>query len=215
MDDDLRSTVLLFVRHGRARSADRRYGNRTPLDRFGREQARAVAAAFGADEMPTAVYTSPYPRAVATAEPLCGRRGIAPVVEARLAEFELPPAGLREVRRRPDLVLWRPCQRGAPGGETLAQFSGRMAGLCEDVARRHLGTSVALFTHSGVIDAALRWSVGLGADGPWQHDFDIATASVTEIEVWPDGRVTGGAPRYCGIRRVGDVRHLGNLVSEL
>lgn len=215
MDDGRQSTVLLFVRHGRARSADRRYGDRTPLDRFGREQARAVAAAFGAVKAPNAVYTSPYPRAVATAEPLCALRGIAPIVEARLAEFELPPAELSAVRRRPDLVLWRACQRGAPGGETLAQFSGRVASLCEDIARRHLGASVALFTHSGVIDAALRWSVGLGTDNPWQHDFDIATASITEIEVWPDGRVEGGAPRYCGIRRVGDVRHLGNLVSDL
>ncbi len=215
MDDARRSTVLLFVRHGRARSADRQYENSTPLDRFGREQARAVAEAFGAEEAPAAVYTSPYPRAVATAEPLCARCGIEPIVEARLAEFELPPAGLRAVRRRPDLALWRPCHRGAPGGETLARFSGRVASLCEDLARRHLGASVALFTHSGVIDAALRWSVGLGADSPWQHDFDLTTASITEIEVWPDGRAEGGAPRYCGIRRVGDVRHLGNLVSDL
>ena len=215
MNDYSQSAVMLFVRHGQARFNDDRYGNHTPLNWFGREQARAVAAAFAAGDAPTKVYTNPYPRAVATAEPLCRERGVTPIVDARLAEFELPPAELLTVRRRPDLVLWRPDQHGVPGGETLAQFARRVANVCEDVARRHLGTSVALITHAGVIDAALRWSVGLETDSPWQHDFEIATASVTEIEVWPDGRVKGGAPRYCGIRRVGDVRHLGSLVSDL
>lgn len=209
------STKLSFIRHGQARATDGSYGNDTPLSQLGREQAQVIAAAFTPETAPTIVYTSPYPRAVATARPLCHQYGITPTVDARLAEFELPSATFETVQQRPDLVLWHPDHRAVPGGETLAVFSERVVAVCTDIVLRYAHTSVAIFTHSGVIDAALRWSVGLPPDSLWQHDFDLATASVTEIEVWPHSRVINGAPRYCVIRRVGDVRHLGHLVSEL
>ena len=215
MPDTYWSTKLSFVRHGQSRAADGSYGEDTPLSRLGREQARAVADAFAPETAPTRVYVSPYPRAVATARPLCERRGIAPTVEARLAEFEMPAVAFETLRRRPDLVVWRPEHRAAPGGETLAAFSERVAAVCTDIVLRHARGSVAVFTHAGVIDAALRWAVGLPPDSAWRHDFDLSTASFTEIEVWPHGRVGNGAPRYCAIGRVGDVRHLGQLMSDL
>ncbi len=208
------STKLSFIRHGQARATDGFYGSDTPLSQLGREQARLIAAAFTPETAPTIVYASPYPRAVATARPFCNQCGIAPIVDARLAEFELPSATFETVQQRPDLVLWRPDHRGVPDGETLAAFSERVASVCTDIVLRHAHTSVAIFTHSGVIDAALRWAVGLPPDSLWQHDFDLAPASVTEIEVWPHGRVTNGAPSYCAIGRVGDVRHLGRLASD-
>lgn len=33
--------------------------------------------------------------------------------------------------------------------------------------------------------------------------------------MWPHGRIATGAPRYAAIRRVGDVTHLAELVSNL
>lgn len=215
MPNAYRSTTLSFVRHGQARAADGSYGNDTSLSQTGREQAQAVAAALAPEVAPTVVYTSPYPRAAETAKPLCRRYGITPTVDTRLAEFELPPTTLENIRQSSGLALWRPDHRGMPDGETLAAFSGRVASACEDIVLRHARSSIAVFTHSGVIDAALRWAVGLPPDSPWQHDFDLATASITEIEVWPHGRVINGAPRHCVVRRVGDVRHLGYLVSDI
>ncbi len=209
------STTLIFIRHAQARAADGSYGNDTLLSPFGHEQAQALVAAFTSETVPTVVYTSPYPRAVATAQPLCYHYGITPIVDVRLAEFAVPAGSLATVQQRPDLVLWQPDHCGVPDGETLAAFAARVADLCTTIALQHAHTSVALVTHSGVIDAALRWAVGLATDSLWQHDFELATASVTEIEVWPYGRVSNGAPRYCAIRRVGDVRHLGQLISDL
>ena len=55
---------------------------------------------------------------------------------------------------------------------------------------------------------------GLPAESSWQHEFDLATASITELAVWPSGRVPGGAPRYTVILRVGDVRHLDARVAD-
>jgi broad specificity phosphatase PhoE len=209
------STTLIFIRHAQARAADGSYGNDTLLSPFGHEQAQALVAAFTSETVPTVVYTSPYPRAVATAQPLCYHYGITPIVDVRLAEFALPAGSLATVQQRPDLVLWQPDHCGVRDGETLAAFAARVADLCTTIALQHAHTSVAMVTHSGVIDAALRWAVGLATDSLWQHDFELATASVTEIEVWPYGRVSNGAPRYCAIRRVGDVRHLGQLISDL
>ena len=70
-------------------------------------------------------------------------------------------------------------------------------------------------SHAGTIDATLRWALGITPDTPWQHEFELANASITELEFWPRGRIRGGASRYAVLRRVGDVTHLGDLVSEI
>ena len=215
MPDTYWSTKLSFVRHGQARSADGSYGNDTPLSRLGHEQARAIAATLAAETAPTGVYASPYPRAVETARPFCRRYEITPTVDPRLVEFELPTVAFEMLQERPDLALWRPDHCATPGGETLAAFSERVATVCTDIVLRHARASVAIFTHAGVIDAALRWAVSLPPDSAWQHDFDLAPGSITEIEVWPHGRVKNGAPRFSAISRVGDVSHLRRLVSDL
>ena len=44
---------------------------------------------------------------------------------------------------------------------------------------------------------------------------DLANGSITELEFWPQGRVPGGSPRYAVLRCVGDVAHLGDLISDL
>lgn len=208
-------TTLYLVRHGQARATDGSYGNDTPLSQLGHEQAQAVATAFTPRVAPTAVYTSPYPRASATAQFFCRQYGITLTVDARLAEFEMSPTTLENIQQNQGLALWRPDHCGIPEGETLGTFSERVASSCKDIVFRHARSSVVVFTHAGVIDAALRWAVGLTPDSIWQHDFDLATASVTEIEVWPHGRGTDGAPRHCVVRRVGDVSHLGRLVSDI
>ena len=44
----------------------------------------------------------------------------------------------------------------------------------------------------------------------------LPNASVTEIEHWPTGRRSGGAPRFTLVHRVGDVSHLPReLVTDI
>lgn len=210
----MEKTTFMWVRHGQARADDNSYDYRTPLSELGRRQAESLADALVAGSPPDVVYASPYPRALATGGPFCRRLGIEPVVDERVAEFELPVPSLEEVSARPDLILWRSDHRGAEDGESLGEFSARVASFCEEVVERHPGKRVLVFAHSGTIDAALRWSLGFDAESHWQHDFDLANASITEMDFWPRGRVQDAAPRYTEIKRVGDATHLGDLASD-
>ena len=83
------------------------------------------------------------------------------------------------------------------------------------MAEKHLGHDLIVITHAGVIDAAMRWCVGLPSDAPWIHDFPLSNGSLTEVEYWPQGRVDGGAPRYSAVVRIGDVTHLVECKTEI
>ena len=165
---------------------------------------------------PAVVYTSPFPRAVETSVPLCERLGLEAVVDERLAEFEVPSTtSIEFIYQRPDLAVWKPEHTGVEGGETLAEFSDRVGRFCEEAVDRHPGKRLAIFAHAGTIDAAIRWSLGMSPGASWQHEFDISNASITEVQCWPGGRVSGGAPRYAALYRVGNATHLGDLTSEI
>ena len=152
-------------------------------------------------------------RALETAELLSGQIGLEPVVDPGLAEFQLPGATAENVEKRLDLQFWRPEHQSA-SGETLAGFAARVAATCEKIAGLHGNQRVAVVSHAGTIGATLRWSLGIGPDAAWDHDFEIPPASITELEYWPDGRVEGGAPRYTNIFRVGDTTHLGETATD-
>jgi probable phosphoglycerate mutase len=214
MNEAYPSTTLLLIRHGQARAGDNSYDQHTPLSDIGRQHAMLVADALATYPV-AAVYASPLPRAMETAAPLCQQLDLTPIADPRLAEFDLGSKPFEIVQQRPDLVVWHPDHRGVEHGETLQAFSRRVAVFCEEIAERHLHERVAVFAHSGTIDAALRWAVGLPPDSVWQHEYNLANASVTQVEYWPRGRVAGGSPRYAVLWRIGDVAHLGTLVSDL
>ncbi len=213
MPQQFSPTTLLLVRHGQARSSDGSYGPETPLDKLGRAQAKAVATALLARTPPSVVYTSPWPRAIDTAAPLCEKLGVHAIVDGRLAEFTLGISTLEAIQQRPDLAIWQSDHRGPAAGETLGEFSFRVGAFFNDIVSKHQDERVAVFVHSGVIDAVIRWALGFPHESVWQHEFDLPNGSITEIEFWPNGRVQEGSPRYAIIRRVGDARHLENLTS--
>ena len=204
------------MRHGQARSRDGSYDHKTPSSDLGRRQAGAVANRLIAGTPVAAVYTSPHLRAVETSEPLCERLGLKAIVDPRLAEFELGDLPLVEfAENRPDLFIWQPDHRGTPEGESLGEFSSRIAAFGDDIAQRRPGECVVVTAHAGTIDGVIRWAVGLPPSSPWQHEFDLTNGSITEIEFWPRGRVSGGASRYAVLRRIGDTTHLGSFSSDL
>ena len=213
--DENPSTTLLLARHGQARAKiGSEYGRETPLGAIGRRQAETLADTLSEGARIDAVYSSPLPRAVETARPLCKRLELAALVDSRLTEFELGTSSPEQIAGRPDLLIWRPDDTGSDG-ETLAGFSARVGSLLDEVVDRHPGERVAVICHAGTIDAAIRWALTIPPANPWQHEFEVPNASITEIEFWPNGRVRGGAPRYASVLRVGDVAHLGDLVTEI
>ena len=207
-------TTLILIRHGQAgwgRRAD--YGRTVPLTDLGRKQIAALASELRAAEPVDALYTSPFSRAVETAELISDKLGLESIVDPRLAEFELEGAIFENVEKRLDLQFWKPEHKSA-SGETLSEFYTRVARFCEDMVSLHVGERVAIVSHGGTIEATIRWSLGIGPDVPWEHDFDIRNASITELEHWPHGRVKGGASRYTALLRIGDVKHLGEMATD-
>ena len=213
------ASKLLLARHGQARAADGSYGEDTPLSALGRRQAESLADELASRDGIAALYSSPFPRAVQTARPVAERLGLEAVVDRRLSEFDLPKlphlSPGRALVERTDLLYWQPDHAGTQGGETMRDFALRVASFCDEAVARHAGQTVAVVCHSGTIDAALRWAVGLPPDAPWQVECDVPNASVTTLEMWPRGRVQGGAPRHAVIGPVGDTAHLGDLGSDL
>ena len=135
------------------------------------------------------------------------------LVDGRLAEFDLDTSFAASFDDRPDLLTWHPDHK-AVDGETMAQFASRVAEFHDEVVIRHLGRRVLVVSHAGTIGEAIRWSLGIGPRHPLQHEFDAKNASITEIEIWPNGRVQGGAPRYAVLKRIGDAGHLAALATD-
>ena len=214
MSEEYPKTTMMLVRHGQAGwDNNGEYGRAAPLTDLGRAQAAALASEFGVAAGVTALYTSPFPRAVNTADAISETLGLEPVVDPRLAEFELEGVTLENAKKQ-HLLIWKPDHGGA-SGETLADFCIRVQTFHKETARAHLGERVAIVSHVGTIVATLRWSLGISPNAPWENDFEVPNASITELEHWPRGRVSGGAPRYTALKRVGDVTHLGELATDI
>lgn len=138
-----------------------------PLSDIGREQAAAVGqwlAALPVDRRPTVAITSPYLRAVQTAElALAAVRGTEPAVQLsrdeRLRDRELGVLDLltghgvrtrlpaeAERRRRLGKFYYRP-----PGGESWADVVLRLRSLLADLRRDHPDGRVLLFGHEAIV----------------------------------------------------------------
>jgi broad specificity phosphatase PhoE len=160
-----------------------------------------------------AIYSSPYPRALQTAKIIAQRAGKTVIEKKELAEFEIVELSLTALATRPYLVIWRPEHRGMEDGETVEEFFKRIGTFYEALCSQHANGRIVLVTHAGAIDAAFRWAIGVNPHEPWTFELEVPNASITEVEVWPAGRVMQGAPRHAVIYRIGDARHLGELVT--
>lgn len=135
-----------------------------------------------------------------------------------LEEFDFGSAAPRTaemVAQRIDLTLWQ-ADDCFPGGESLRTFQERVSKAMQQLVADHLGTTVVAVTHSGFIDAALRWAYDARPEDDWVTEAVLPNGSVTEVEHWPRGRHAEGAPRFSLVHRVGDVSLLlPELVTEI
>ena len=175
---------LVLVRHGqsvgnvadaRARAAHADVvdlGHRdadVPLSSLGRAQARAVGSWLAVDaqapQLPEVVLSSPYERALRTAEAIVerarhhGREVPDPFTDERLRERDLgwwdglTGSGVRarfpeEAARRQQLgkLYYRP-----PGGESWCDVALRVRGVLADLRAEHAGRRVLVVSHQAVI----------------------------------------------------------------
>lgn len=167
------ATEILLVRHGESRAATAESpfplvdGHGDPeLHANGREQAQRVARRL-AQEPISAVYVTNLRRTVETAEPLCGRLGLTPIVERDLREVHLGEweGGLLRIKAHDnDPVYQRMIAQQRwdviPGAESWQALNDRITAALTRIASRHVDQLVVAVVHGGVIAHILAHATG-------------------------------------------------------
>jgi len=185
-------TTLLLARHGETdwnREGRWQGQTNTSLNERGREQARALAAQLG-DEDIVAVYASDLDRAVETAEIVAAACGGLPVHrDPRLRELEFGDwEGLTtaeiEVRFPDEVARWR-ADGGAAGsnGESYAQMGERVVAALEEIAAAHAGETVLVILHGGPIRGLLAHAAGITYDEQRRLRGHLANCDVVRVAV--------------------------------
>jgi probable phosphoglycerate mutase len=152
---------VLLVRHGR--SADVVPGSDEsldpPLHDVGHEQAQALAARLASKTI-GAVYASDLKRAYTTAGYLAEPRGLEVQQRRDLREVWLGDWERGEFRRRaqardPEWLEFARAGRwdAIPGSEGDDRLRARVTTAIDEIAATHIGESVAIVVHGGVINA--------------------------------------------------------------
>ncbi len=159
------SVRILLVRHGETTwNQENRWQGQAdvPLSDTGRVQARLLAQRLLADGREVhALYASDLSRAFETAEILSESLRIPPTPENGWREMNIGVwSGLTtaEVIAR-HTVEWERLRAGEDlprgGGETFAQFQGRLLESAHRLAYRHNGEQIVIVTHGGAVRAFL------------------------------------------------------------
>ncbi len=187
-------TRLCIVRHGETEwNATHRVQGQldVPLNAAGRAQAQAVARSLAGERF-CALYSSDLMRARATAESAARMLGLEPILDPALRErhygiFEsltyaevkqrYPEDYARFERREPEYDFRT--------GESLRAFYERAVGCLTQIAARHPGGSVLVFTHGGILDKLYRFVTGLALSA--ERHFGIPNCGINRLEAGGGG----------------------------
>jgi probable phosphoglycerate mutase len=209
-------TEIWLIRHGETdwNRARRLQGwQDTPLNAHGLNQARRLAERLERDARNgpfDALYSSDLQRTLQTAEPVAARLDLRVRPEPGLRErcygvlegvtmdrmdIEQPEAAAAWKSREPDRAL--------DGGETLRQFHNRIVATIDDIAERHDGDRVLIFTHGGVLDIVWRHAHGIPLTHP--RDAALLNAGVNRLAI---------ENRRWHVMGWGDVAHIATLAAD-
>jgi broad specificity phosphatase PhoE len=180
--------TILLVRHGTNPKVGKGLTGWLPgvsLDENGRHQAETLAAVLSPRSF-AAIYSSPLERTLETAAPLARRLGLeitpAPAFgEVRFGDWQ--GKDFVEIQCDPIWRRFNDFRSGtrAPGGELMLETQTRMVAGLLDIAARHPGQSVAVFSHADAIKSALCWILGIPLD--FHLRLEILPASVTTVVI--------------------------------
>ncbi len=190
-------TKLLLVRHGQGFcNVDRTIEGRATcrgLSDLGHQQAKALGLRLASQNFrPDVMYASPIPRAAQTAQILATALAAAPGSGPKITFDE----DLEEVRPGEAEGMtwdqyfafygttegWQPDVPFAPGAEAWTQFAARVSRTIDRIAQQHVGQTVLVVTHGGVVDASLFHFFALDPMLQPPIDFETSNTSVTEWE---------------------------------
>ncbi|MCS7207420.1 MAG: histidine phosphatase family protein [Dehalococcoidia bacterium] len=173
---------LLLVRHGETpANRDGRVQGHSPegLTPLGQHQAHSAARLLKG-YAPTALYTSPLPRARQTARIIAQHLGLEPLPLPALAEMHLGEVDgltVAQLQQRYPAFMsaWRadPARAVAPGGESLQEVQERAWHALEDLLHRHPHETVVAVSHNFTILALLTRALGLPLQGFRHFHLDL------------------------------------------
>ena len=207
------TTRLCIVRHGEtAWNAEHRVQGQldVPLNAIGLAQALAAAKVLSREKF-DAIYSSDLSRARQTAEPTACFHSMKVVLEKDLRErhygiFERLTYAEVKQKFPEDYARFeaRDPAYAFRTGESLRDFSARSIAVISKIANQHVGESIQIFTHGGVLDKLYRFITGLPLSAP--RDFGIPNAGLNRIEF--------AADRW-QVRAWADVAHLESALDDL
>jgi len=149
-------TRLILVRHAESAPSDDIPEPQWPLSARGVVQARELVARLS-PFAPAAIYSSPYPRAVATVQPLAEQLRLTIHTHQDLRERKLaePPVGkdnfLPHVERS-----WSDLDYCLPGGESCRTCQTRVLAALTEICDRHSGQTIIAASHGNAIGLILK-----------------------------------------------------------
>lgn len=199
-------TYVIIVRHGQTQwniKAIRQGHLDSELTEKGIAQAKALGQRLARESF-VALYSSDLGRALQTAEMIAAVTGHDIVTDERLRERHLGIfQGLSgdEIRERfpeeyrlhrgigPHYVI--------PGGESAVQQVERNVGCLNELGEKHVGETIVVVTHGGVVSGLFRHALSIPFDAPRRFEFVNAGLNVFAYE-----------ESHWILRTWGDVSHL-------
>jgi probable phosphoglycerate mutase len=200
------TTVTHLLRHGQTEhTPERRYSGRNdlPLSLTGRAEAEAAAVRAGQLGIDVVV-SSPIRRTRETAETVAAALGVPVELDDDLAELDfgdLEGLTLDEALAEHPLAVRRftsDVTVKAPGGESIADVSARVARARRRILDRHAGRTVLVVSH--VTPIKLLLAAGLEVGDEVVHRVFLEAASLSTVAWSSDGRAS--------VRLVNDTSHL-------
>ncbi|MEM9713901.1 MAG: histidine phosphatase family protein [Actinomycetota bacterium] len=157
---------LLVIRHALPERVERDDGMPAdpPLSTLGHRQSRRLAERL-AEEPIDHLYVSPMRRAGETVAPFAELSGLAPVVEAGVAEFDRDSDSYvpMEELKATDHDAWLAMVEagGMPDGGDPVAFQRTVVEAMERIVDAHRGQTVAVVCHGGVINSWAAQVLGL------------------------------------------------------
>ncbi|MBO5929103.1 MAG: histidine phosphatase family protein [Clostridia bacterium] len=204
-------TTLIFVRHGYSETNEKNifagiYDAK--LTEVGKQQA-SLTAVYLENYTIDKIYTSDLSRALHTAETIAARHGLSVIKneqlrEINLGEWEGVPFDTVVSNYPKEVALWSTDSESAyaPGGESMAQLSGRITTAVDAIVAENHGKTVCIVTHGEVLRTLFaKWTGERINNIPY-----VPNSSVTVVEYDDTG---------CRLVMDGYADHLGELATRL